>query len=172
MGKSPTECKPMNQDVDAPRGPDIVFPPPFLFLGGFIAGWLLERYVARLPLVRLPGAPAVGTTLGWLAVLAGAGLLLWAMSTFRRARTPVLPLPATQLVTGGPYALTRNPIYAGLSFLYVGFAIMFNYTWPLIVLPLVWAALFYLVIRREEQYLERRFGEEYAAYRSRVRRWL
>lgn len=163
----------MTDPHPSPRGPDVAVPPPFLFVGGFLAGWLMERYVVRVPLVRAPDTMPVGPTLAWLAVLAGLGLLAWAFAAFWRARTPILPTrPASRLVAEGPYAFTRNPMYVGLSFLYAGFAILFNYTWPLVTLPLVWVALYHFVVKREERYLDRAFGEVYAEYRGKVRRWL
>jgi protein-S-isoprenylcysteine O-methyltransferase Ste14 len=95
------------------------------------------------------------------------------MLTFRRARTAILPTrPASQLVDGGPYRFTRNPMYTGLTTAYVGAAALLDSVWPLLLLPLVLAALVRLVVRREEAYLRGAFGAEYAAYQARVRRWL
>jgi len=63
-------------------------------------------------------------------------------------------------------------MYAGFTLVYVGAAIIMNSMWPLALLPVVLGLLFLLVIRREEAYLADAFGEQYAIYRSRVRRWL
>jgi protein-S-isoprenylcysteine O-methyltransferase Ste14 len=63
-------------------------------------------------------------------------------------------------------------MYVGLTSLYVGLSVLSDSWWPLVFLPVVLAALWFLVIRREERYLAAAFGEEYAAYRQRVRRWL
>jgi protein-S-isoprenylcysteine O-methyltransferase Ste14 len=76
------------------------------------------------------------------------------------------------LVTSGPYRFSRNPMYVGLSALYLGLALLFNVAWPLALFPVVVMALFRLVIRREERYLAEAFGETYALYAQRVRRWL
>jgi protein-S-isoprenylcysteine O-methyltransferase Ste14 len=90
-----------------------------------------------------------------------------------RAKTTLNPAgPASTLVTGGPFRFTRNPIYLGDTLMYLGLALLFGRRGPLLLLPGVLAALDRGVIRREERYLERRFGRQYRAYRARVRRWL
>jgi protein-S-isoprenylcysteine O-methyltransferase Ste14 len=93
--------------------------------------------------------------------------------TFRRAGTHINPgEPATTLVTTGPYRLSRNPGYLGMAFAYSGIAVLSGALWALaLLLP----TLFLIdrgVIRREERYLERTFGDEYLRYRSRTRRWI
>ena len=108
-----------------------------------------------------------------MLVVAGMGLSVWGIITFRLARTSIIPSrPASRLVENGPYRFTRNPMYTGLTLAYLGVAAMMNSAWPLLALPVVLALLVRLVVRREEAYLHDAFGEEYAAYRGRVRRWL
>lgn len=115
--------------------------------------------------MRVAGA-AIGVTL-WL-VLDGAAMLF-----FRRAGTSMIPFnPTTALVTTGPYRFTRNPMYLGMAFLYIGFAFAFGVIWALITLPFVIAAVDRLVIALEETYLARKFGDPYSQYMGRVRRWL
>lgn len=159
------------------HSPGVRFPPPLLFVAGFAAGWLLDR-AQRL---RIAGDGNAGdgnardavVPLGWLAIVAGFGLMLWALSIFWRVRTGVIPhRPATQLVLEGPFRFTRNPMYVGMTLGYVGIALLTDRLWPLVLLPLVLVALYRLVVRREERYLGHAFGDEYAAYRARVRRWL
>jgi protein-S-isoprenylcysteine O-methyltransferase Ste14 len=112
-------------------------------------------------------AVAVLAVAAWLA-LDGAAML-----SFRRARTSMVPVkPSTALVTSGPYRLTRNPMYVGMAFLYVGFAFAFGVIWALALLPAVLVIVDRLVIAREEAYLERKFGQDYRDYQARVRRWL
>lgn len=143
------------------------FPPPFLFVLGFVAGLALERWFFRSSLGgRRPVA-------GWALVLAALAFGFWGIVTFWRARTAVLPhRPARRLVRSGPYRFSRNPMYTGVTTLYLGLALLFDLAWPLVLLPLVLVLLWRLVIRHEERYLLRAFGEEYAAYQRDVRRWL
>jgi protein-S-isoprenylcysteine O-methyltransferase Ste14 len=75
-------------------------------------------------------------------------------------------------VTTGIHGYTRNPIYLGMFLVYVGIGLIVRSPWILnLMLPLA-LTIRYGVVRREEAYLERRFGDAYRAYKSRVRRWL
>ena len=95
------------------------------------------------------------------------------LSLSRRAGTAIPPWePSTALVTTGVYGLSRNPIYLGMILIYVGIAFVFAASWAFLLLLPVLVALQIEVIRREETYLERRFGEAYRHYRQEVRRWL
>jgi protein-S-isoprenylcysteine O-methyltransferase Ste14 len=102
------------------------------------------------------------------AVIAGLGLTL-----FRRASTTTVPGQRSELVViRGSYRWTRNTMYVGLTLAYVGEAGLLRQVWPLAVLPLVLAYLQWVVIPLEEAKLKETFGEEYEAYRGRVRRWV
>ena len=156
---------------ERPTNPGVHFPPPFLFVAAFLLGMAIDRWVSEF---RFGDASRPVTLVaGWLLIVLGLGVMLWAVWTFTRARTSVLPFrPASAMVTSGPYRFSRNPMYVGLTLLYVGLALLTGMAWPLVMLPLALVALTGLVIRREERYLEGAFGGEYAAYRARVRRWL
>ena len=80
--------------------------------------------------------------------------------------------PTTSLVFTGPYRWTRNPMYLAMLLLYIGIALLFDIVWALVLTPLVMLLVVRLVIRREERYLEGKFGEEYRQYKGRVRRWI
>jgi protein-S-isoprenylcysteine O-methyltransferase Ste14 len=151
--------------------PGVRFPPPIIFVGGLLIGWMLHRYWRAIPLSRHGGAAL--EPIGLVLVLGGLALAAWGMLTFQRARTAIIPSrSASRLVGGGPYRFTRNPMYVGLTLAYVGVAALVSSAWPLILLPLVLVVLVRMVIGREEAYLRDAFGAEYAAYQSRVRRWL
>ena len=80
--------------------------------------------------------------------------------------------PTTAIVTTGPYAVTRNPMYVFATVVYVGIAFVVNTLWPIALLPVGIALLYYGVIAREERYMEKVFGDEYLKYKARVRRWV
>jgi protein-S-isoprenylcysteine O-methyltransferase Ste14 len=154
-----------------PRGPDVRFPPPFLFAAGFLVAWLLHR---RVPFeIAGAGGGLVQGALGAVGFGLGLALMCAGFWTFMQNRTPVIPhRPARLLVRRGPYRFTRNPMYLGLTFAYVGLALLINWAWPLVLLPLVLIALTTFVIAREERYLRSAFGTDYDAYCQQVRRWL
>jgi protein-S-isoprenylcysteine O-methyltransferase Ste14 len=76
------------------------------------------------------------------------------------------------IVRTGPYRFSRNPIYLAFSVFQLGIAIWVNSVWLLATLVGAVALIHYVVIRREEQYPERRFGAQYLDYKASVRRWL
>ena len=100
-------------------------------------------------------------------------LVGWAFRTFSRAgEDPNVRQPTSTLVTDGPFAFSRNPMYVTLTVVSVAIALVVNTAWPIIFLPATLVAIHYGVILREERYMERLFGEEYLRYKARVRRWL
>ena len=153
------------------RGPDVRFPPPFLYVAGFGLGLLLHR-AWPFPLLAGGRTPAM-VVAGWILVALGFGFAASGFLTFLRVRTAIIPhRDASRLVIRGPYLVSRNPMYVGLATMYLGGALLCNTGWPLILLPLVLYLMTALVIRREERYLLAEFGSEYAEYCRRVRRWL
>jgi protein-S-isoprenylcysteine O-methyltransferase Ste14 len=146
----------------------VVAPPPFIFLAGLAIGFGLEAL--------LPGS-SVPDALAWIAggvlLLAGLALLFSFEREFHRKQTAANPWrPTTAIATDGPYRLTRNPAYVGMALVYVGIALLAQALWVLVPLPLVLLVIDRGVIAREERYLERKFGQEYLDYKSRVRRWV
>jgi protein-S-isoprenylcysteine O-methyltransferase Ste14 len=76
------------------------------------------------------------------------------------------------LLTTGPYAFSRNPMYVGWALIYAGIAFAANSLWLLVLLPFIAGYVHIVDIRKEERFLERKFGETYLAYKSRVRPYL
>lgn len=149
--------------------PGIGFHPPLLHAGAFVAGWTIDRFVLA---IRLPGGWPTAAA-GIALAIGGIALALWGAWTMYRARTGIpVHHKVTALVTRGPFAFTRNPLYMALNLVYAGIACALLMLWPLLLMPLVLVALQLLVIDREERFLERRFPDSYPAYRARVRRWL
>ena len=106
-------------------------------------------------------------------ILVGLALAAAGIRNFSRAATPVRSKQPTRvLVTTGIHGWTRNPIYLGMFLVYGGIGIAAPSPWTLILtLPLA-ITMRYGVVTREETYLERRFGDAYRDYKTRVRRWL
>jgi protein-S-isoprenylcysteine O-methyltransferase Ste14 len=138
-----------------------------------VAAWFLESRVSRFRLIGSGESTAPIETAGLVLIAAGVFLILWAMLTFVRARTAILPMrPASQIVDHGPYRISRNPMYTGMSAAYLGVMLLLNWGWALVMFPGVLAALYRFVIEREEAYLTAEFGEDYLSYCRRVRRWI
>lgn len=154
--------------ADTPNSPGVHFPPPLLFVAGFAVAWWLH---GQMPLA-IWSERGLRLLLGWFVLLQGLVILATGAATLFLNRTGIYPnQPASRLVETGPYRFTRNPMYLALSISYVGFAMLTNMLWALILLPFVILALHVTVIRREERYLQHAFGSAYTAYCRRVRRW-
>ena len=153
------------------QGPAVRFPPPFVFVGGFLAAWVLNFVIGFEIDGERAGVVQIGLGVGAMAI--GIAVMLWGLATFARAGTPIIPdRPARQLVSHGPYRLTRNPMYLGLTSLYTGLALVLNMAWPLVLLPVVLLTLTATVIVHEERHLRAAFGATYEDYCRRVRRWI
>jgi protein-S-isoprenylcysteine O-methyltransferase Ste14 len=143
-------------------------PAPLIFAAVLLAGVLLSLAVP-VPFLPRPLTLIVGAVCAVLPFLLGFA----ALGAMRRARTSVLPQrPTTALVTSGAFRLSRNPMYLGMAVTYIGLALLFNSLWAIVLLPLALVLVHFTVITREERYLERTFGEDYRAYKARVRRWI
>jgi len=142
--------------------------PPFIYLGAIAVGLLL-RFV--WPVQFLPRA--VSVPLGATAVLVAVVLFFGAVRTLRIAGTPVPGnRPTNTIVRAGPYRYSRNPIYLSFSLLQLGIAFWVNSLWLLVTFVPAVALMSFVVIPREERYLEARFASDYLPYKASVRRWL
>ena len=156
-----------------PSHPGVKFPPPFLFVAGLGLAWLMETRVARIRFIGGDASTAPIETAGVFLLVLGLLIIGWGLLTFARARTAILPMrAASRLVDHGPYRISRNPMYTGMSLLYLGAMLILNWAWALVVFPVVLVLLYKLVISKEEAYLLAEFGDEYRDYCRRVRRWI
>lgn len=150
---------------------DVTVKPPLLFGGALALGYVLSLYWPLGPGLASPNALALTVGIGF--IMLGFALAIFSVGAFRRAGTNVVPgQPATALVTTGPYRVTRNPIYIGFVLVYFGLSIVLTSMWVLLLLVPVLVILQRGVVKREEAYLERKFGDAYRAYKTRVPRWL
>ena len=155
----------MNEQTDHA---DVKVAPPVLLLIHIFASFLLNW------LLPLPFAfPRMLVWIGYALIIIGLGLPFSAASRIMKAHTTLDPHGSvTEIVTSGPYRFSRNPIYLGFVCLLIGFPFIFSSYWGLILSPVLIVLLYRLVIQYEEAYLEKKFGETYSSYKSRVRRWL
>jgi protein-S-isoprenylcysteine O-methyltransferase Ste14 len=154
----------------APDVAGVIALPPLIFLGFLAAAAVLEAVV---PLSIL----AAHVFLRYLAgsALAAGGFVMIAMGTqrFLAAGTNIPPtLPTTALVVDGIYRRTRNPLYLGMTLVYLGLGVAAGSLWAIGLVVLLMWVINVGVVAREERYLERKFGDTYRAYKARVRRWI
>ncbi len=113
------------------------------------------------------------TTCGVVALVLGFLVMMWAWWLFRQSATPIRPTDrASSLVTSGPFRFSRNPMYLGIVVMLLGIALWLG-SWPMLIAPAGFFVFMSLVfIPYEEQRLLETFGDAYASYAQRVRRWI
>jgi len=154
----------------APDVAGVIALPPLIFLGFLAAATVLE---AILPL-PIPVAHSLASYVAGVALAAsGFGMIAMGTRRFAAAGTNIPPtLPTTALVVDGIYGRTRNPLYLGTTLIYLGLSVAAGSLWAIrLVVPLLWV-INVGVVKREERYLERKFGDAYRDYKARVRRWI
>jgi protein-S-isoprenylcysteine O-methyltransferase Ste14 len=145
-------------------------PPPIVAVATGVAMWAIARLTPSLT-ISIPASRIVAGVI----LLIGLCVSISGMLAFRRAQTtvnPMNPSAATALVDFGIYRRTRNPMYLGLLCLLIAWTI-----WLSNPLALLGPICFVMYMNRfqigpEEMALSTLFGERYAEFRSRVRRWI
>jgi len=162
---------PAGQQVTDSGTAGVIARPPLLFLAALLLGFVSDRLLP-LPL-PVPRIDLVHWIIAGSLILIGLALAAAGIRNFSRAGTPVpTNEPTRALVTTGIHGWTRNPIYLGMFLVYGGIGVAARSPWILIfTLPLA-ITIRFGVVAREEAYLERRFGDAYRDYKTRVRRWL
>ena len=116
---------------------------------------------------------SVAWTLAGIAGVASLSLALWGAWQLKRAGTAIDPYGSSSaIVTSGPYAFSRNPLYVAIGLLFAAVGLGFNSVAMLAMIPPWFVVMHYGVVLREERYLAAKFGETYTAYQRQVRRWL
>ena len=144
--------------------------PPVLLVAAIAGAWGLGRAVPLAwPGLDDTAARVIGIGFG----VAGIVLVVWSIVTLRRAGTTVMPDGVSKvLVTNGPYARFRNPIYLGEVLLLLFFAEWSKNVWFVLAALAFVISVTRLQIVAEERHLSAQFGNAYDAYRARSRRWI
>jgi protein-S-isoprenylcysteine O-methyltransferase Ste14 len=148
----------------------VMIPPPVIYVVTFVIGMIVDRLATwdqdwmRAPLLHW---------VGWALIIAGLFLAPSSAGLFAVRQTTLNPAGVpTKLVTGGTFALTRNPMYLGLTIIYLGATLALGEIWPLVIVVLPWSITNWVVIPFEEARLRDTFGQTYFDYCRRVRRWV
>lgn len=145
--------------------------PPLLTVGMLLLCGLLDRF---LPLGWEP--EEVTDFMRWtgaLLIVAAISIDVWALVTFRKHHANIMPhRAATSLITTGPFAHSRNPIYLANVILVTGFAFALGSRWFLFGAVALFFLLQQLAIVREERHMAANFPETWPDYQRLVRRWI
>jgi protein-S-isoprenylcysteine O-methyltransferase Ste14 len=155
---------------DAPSADNagVLLRPVRWYIGTWVATLLLT-WLAPWPLLAHP----VPVWIGMLMRFGGIAFGCWGLYTMHKMRTNVCPRKPTKSITAkGPFRFSRNPVYLGFSVAMIGVVFVWNTAWGVLTLVPLLLAMHFGVVLREERYLERKFGDEYREYCTKVRRYL
>ncbi len=164
MSHAPT----LSQAPSERRQVGMLIPPPVL-LGLLIKAALLVQFLVFGGV----HVSKLGALIGGLLIAVSVALLSASKQRFREAGTPVRPTSrTTTIVSEGPYAISRNPMYLGFAGVMTGLAVVLG-SMALAVAGVAFVAVVhYGVVLREERYLLGLYGDTYRGYMARVRRWI
>jgi protein-S-isoprenylcysteine O-methyltransferase Ste14 len=136
-----------------------------MFFVAVILGMILDYF---FPLTLIPASFSV---VGIICMILGSLLAYWAQSTSRVTKEAMEDDGARQFARG-PYKYSRNPTHIGLAIITLGFGIIMQSFFIILLLVIVYtiSKLFYL--RKEEAILEAKYGEKYSDYKKKVSSWL
>jgi protein-S-isoprenylcysteine O-methyltransferase Ste14 len=154
------------------KPPNTIPWPPVIYLVAAASAVILHQ---AMPLPWLPDGALriIAAGAGLCLICAAIALDITAMLAFRRHRTTILPhRSATALITEGPFARSRNPIYLGNTMLVFGAGLLLGIAWLLPAAFIAAAVVQKLAIAREERHLAGSFGRAWTEYAARTPRWL
>jgi len=154
----------MNEEKDKAG---VIAPPPVIYLIAVLIGIMTDYF---FPFSFMP--ESFQLPIGLLIILPSVTLAALSFREFKKAETNVDPYkPSTAIITSGPFRYTRNPLYVTLSFVIIGLGIWLDNIWIIAMLVPVLILMHYGVIKKEEQYLTKKFGDKYLKYKETVPRW-
>lgn len=147
-----------------------------MLLTAIAIGWFLNRQLPTLAglamLGHFPLAP-VQIWLGWLLVVLAIAVDVWVLMIFKNHKTNIRPdRRADSLVSTGPFAYSRNPIYVGNIAIILGLSIVNGSVWYMLLSALLFFLIRELAVKREEAHMAANFDDAWLRYKSTVRRWL
>ena len=150
--------------------PGVYIPPPLLYVLIFLAAVFIQK---KIPIDTSLFHLQVTKIVGILLLVTSLFFSITSLKKFFKSKNTLIPIkPASSLQTNGVYNISRNPMYVGLVFIYLGLTCLIGNWWNIILFPILLLIIQQYVIKKEEEYLERAFGVKYVEYKNKVRRWL
>jgi protein-S-isoprenylcysteine O-methyltransferase Ste14 len=144
-----------------------LLPPTYFFLTSLLM--IVIHFL--VPIFRIIHFP--WTLLGFIPAIIGIAMNIIADNAFKQRNTTVKPFrESSALLTDGLFRFTRNPMYLGFVLILLGIAIFLGSILPFLIAITFIVVIYRTFIQVEEKMLEETFGEEWQAYKKRVRRWI
>jgi len=142
--------------------------PPLVYLAGILLGLGIDYLIPIRVIPNVLQQPVGGVLMSLGLVIA----LLSVATLYRAGTSPLHERPTTNVVPGGVFNWSRNPIYVGMTLICVGLAFFFDRAGIIAgTVPAV-LVIHFIVIAREDAFLEAKFGQAYLDYKRQVRRWI
>ncbi len=160
-----------DQDTSIKRdSAPVKFPPPLVYIVSIVLGVMLQKYVYSIQMVRIFH---IQTIFAILAIAMGVILLIFSLRLFKLSGQRPEPWTSTpEIIARSVYRISRNPMYLGMSLLQMGIAAAVVNLWMLVLVIPSMVSIYWIAIRHEEAYLEKKFGHSYLQYKNSVRRWI
>lgn len=160
----------MNQRL--PDNANVIAHPPLIFISIFLIGLILD-YLYQISLFPVDERSSVLLLPGYIIIFVSLVIVGISIRTLKRHNTThKVNRPTTTLVKDGIFQYSRNPIYLSVFILFAGISLIINSIIMLLLIIPLFLILREGVVKREEKYLELKFGKEYAVYKNSVRRWI
>ncbi|WP_126455807.1 methyltransferase family protein [Sulfuriflexus mobilis] len=155
----------LNEDKN---GASVKLPPPVVFILFILIAYGIHYYFLAVEISSMSFLFYIGS----FFVTLGLTTLLVATVSFKRAQTNIKPWkPTTKIISTGIFSYSRNPIYLAFCIVTIGIGLIVNNLWiTLSFIPSI-SVIYFTAIKKEESYLEKKFGQDYLAYKEKVRRW-
>src|SRR5258706_5535489 len=145
--------------------PGVYIPPPLFYVLTFLVAVFVQK---KIPIDDSLFHLQITKITGILFLVISLFFLITSLIKFFQSKnTLILIRPASSLQTNGIYGVSRNPMYAGLAIVYLGLTCFIGNWWNIILFPLLVLIIQEYIIKREEKYLKRAFGDEYLEYKQR-----
>jgi protein-S-isoprenylcysteine O-methyltransferase Ste14 len=150
-------------------GANVRVPPPLIFLSAIGVGVTVQHFEP----ISLGMPTAARAFVGTAIAVLGFACIVWAFRLFKRSGQDPAPWkPSPSLVGAGPYRFSRNPMYVGMTSVVVGLGLALGNLWMIGLGATALVVVHAIAVLPEERYLEEKFGDDYARFRSSVRRYL
>ena len=157
----------MKDDINQDHA-GVKIPPPVIYFGLVFLGWGMNKLFPA-PI----GVSFIFKCIGLIVVVMSIVLVAYVAVIFKKENTEIKPwLSTRKIIDYGPYAFSRNPIYVFGCGIPLGLSLVFDSYWVLFSFIPALMIVYHTAVKKEECYLQKKFGEEYLNYKSRVRRWL
>lgn len=158
---------PMEKEINKDN-PGVKVPPPIIFIGFGLFGVLIN-YLNPLTIIGPSWLIYLGVLI-FIGSFLGFGYMI---NFYKKNETEIEPTKTTsKIITSGLYRYSRNPVYIILCAGPVGLGLIFMTYWAMFAFIPALIVIYFTAIKKEEQYLEKKFGQGYLDYKKKVRRWI